>query len=74
MGIPVELPKPAGDAADAVVAESAGEPPWESLHLSESLERFHIERKCVAPEITACDALLSDEEFRYLIYSGALSL
>jgi prolyl 4-hydroxylase len=71
MGIPVELPKPAGDAADAVVAESAGEPPWESLLLFESPKLPNIQRQCTAPEITTYDELLSDEECRYLIYSGA---
>ena len=70
MGIPVELPEPAGDVAPATTA-SACEPPWESLSVLDARPRPSIERHCGAPEITTCDDLLSDEECRYLIYSGS---
>jgi prolyl 4-hydroxylase len=69
MGIPVELP------ATDVASESATpgvqvEPPWHDLHLVDSTLP-DIRRQCDEPEIATCDGLLSDEECRYIIYSGA---
>ena len=70
MDIPVELPEPANDAASPTSA-SASEPPWESLSVLDARPHSSIERHCDAPEIATCDDLLSDEECRYLMYSGA---
>lgn len=70
MGIPVELPEPI-DAGMHSIAESAIEPPWDALHLLDTTTQLDIQRHCEAPEIATCDALLSEEECRYLIYSGA---
>jgi hypothetical protein len=68
MGIPVELPEPASDAI-AAAAGTAIEPPWDELRVD--APRHAIQRHCESPEIATCDTLLSDEECRYLIYSGA---
>jgi len=69
MGIPVELTDPAGDAA-SVIADSTVEPPWDALHL-DATRPLTIQRQCESPEVATCDDLLTDEECRYLIYSGA---
>jgi hypothetical protein len=73
MGIPVELPESAsmlgGD--DLLADDDTAEPPWDSLHLLDPLREFGIERVCGAPEILVADRLLTDEECRFLIYSGA---
>ena len=75
MGIPVELPE-----ADSAVAnddpvqanvEATAEPPWDSLRLLDPPGDFGIERVCSAPKILVADSLLTDEECRFLIYSGA---
>ena len=67
-GIPVELPEPGDDTA-AVASHSTIEPPWEALRLI--APQPSIERHCESTEIATCDDLLSDEDCRYLIYSGA---
>jgi hypothetical protein len=68
MGIPVELP--AADDASDMASGTQAEPPWDALHLLDS-RLPEIQRQCDEPEVATCDHLLSDEECRYLIYSGA---
>jgi hypothetical protein len=70
MGIPVELPKPSTDATGAA-ADANAEPPWDSLSLDDPSSRRELQRLCESPEIATCEDLLTDEECRYLIYSGA---
>jgi hypothetical protein len=69
MGIPVELPAADG-ASEQTASGTPSEPPWHALHLLDSTLP-DIQRQCVDPEVATCDGLLSDEECRYLIYSGA---
>ncbi len=78
MGIPVELPEPAPASADSASTSSveaspaeASEPPWASLRLLDPPADFGIRRVCPAPEILLAENLLSNEECRFLIYSGA---
>jgi len=68
MGIPVELP--AADGKEFIPSGAQSEPPWDALHLLDSALP-DIQRQCDEPEVATCDGLLSDEECRYLIYSGA---
>ncbi len=70
MGIPVELPTPAQTAATDRAEAADAEPPWDDLHI---LDAFAGERTAhsQAPEILTCEGFLSDEECRYVIYSGA---
>jgi hypothetical protein len=68
MGIPVELPEPhAGDGRSGGGREP--EPPWDTLTRDDPMPT--LLRHCDSPEIATCEDLLSDEECRYLIYSGA---
>lgn len=75
MGIPVELPPAKPPAANVGPAQpdasATGEPPWESLRLLDPPGDFGIERVNAAPEILVAEHLLTDEECRFLIYSGA---
>jgi prolyl 4-hydroxylase len=76
MGVPVELPASDPDLGGAHLGSAASiesaniEPPWEKLRLFEASVP-DVQRLCDSPEIAICDGLLSDEECRYLIYSGA---
>ncbi len=70
MDIPVELPEPDSGATDAVTDVNS-EPPWETLSLDDPRPRRALQRHSESPEIATCEELLSDEECRYLIYSGA---
>ena len=70
MGIPVELPGPEGDTTNTPLV-AVGEPPWESLQRIGIRSPSNLQRHSDSPEIATCDELLSDEECRYLIYSGA---
>ena len=73
MGIPVELPEPTAESNDLTLmaADASAEPPWELLRLLDPPGDFGIERVCAAPEILVANNLLTDEECRFLIYSGA---
>ncbi len=71
MGIPVELPAPAPDGDDGHPQPGTlVEPPWDTLHVLECAAGV-VRRQCETPEIATCEDLLTDEECRYLIYSGA---
>jgi hypothetical protein len=75
MGIPVELPEPGlattSDGATPANGIAADEPAWESLRLLEPPGDFGVEQVCAAPEIRVAHSLFTDEECRFLIYSGA---
>jgi TPR repeat protein len=73
INIPVELP--ATDPAQASIVvpglDPALEPPWESLQLLDLPSSARIESRCASPEILVADGFLSDEECRFIMYSGA---
>jgi hypothetical protein len=73
INIPVELP--AADPAQASIVDPgqdpALDPPWESLQLLGLPSSAQIESRCASPEILVADGFLSDEECRFIMYSGA---
>jgi hypothetical protein len=70
IGVPVVLP-PAGESATDHAIENAGiEPRWDGLHLLQPTPAA-MHRHSDSPEIVTCDSFFSDEECRYLIYSGS---
>ena len=72
MGIPVELQESGPTIANDQLThpDTNAEPPWDSLRLLDPPGDFGIERVCPAPEILVAESLLTDEECRFLIYSG----
>jgi prolyl 4-hydroxylase len=71
--IPVELPSANSVQmpAEHPDHDDAIEPRWESLQLFALPANARIERLCAAPEILVADEFLSDEECRFIMYSGA---
>ncbi|MBS0194440.1 MAG: 2OG-Fe(II) oxygenase [Proteobacteria bacterium] len=67
--MPVELPTTLASSAPAAPSNRNAEPPWDALQTIDTTTR-DIQHLCESPQIATCDGLLSDEECRYIIYSG----